>query len=1073
MKKRLTLLSLSLCTALAQVTFTPVRATENNVADVDGVGYATLQEAVDAIEEDGYITLLRDVENGDGFVVQSGKSITLDFAGYTYSLNGNLVGSAGTETLGIQVLKDSYLSLLDGELNSNKAKVLVQNYGDFSTNGMVLNHTTSVPEGKTYYTVSVNNGSYSAKQTLVNSANDIVAIDGYLWPSAGYGAVTFMINSSTVNGDVTFSGDGKATEDKISATIVGSKMNGDLEIADYLEDSNIFCGVANSKVNDTYLDYLYPNMEKNEDGIYQNKNAKFKVDSGYGYSFYNTLQEAVDYAPYGQPIELMKNVEGDGVVFDENASVVIDFKGYTYTINGELVGSSGTKTLGFQILDGANVTLKNGTLESEKTKVLIQNYSDLKVENMTLDNQRADNEKTYYTVGNNNGSLLLKDSTVKAADGHVAFDVYYWSQYYPGGVNVEVTNSNVIGDIEYGGDGVKTDYSENAKLKINSVKLDGSFKETATLPEHGIEILDGVFTELPKANYLANGLKFEKNSDGTYGVVVAKDPHMDGGILVDRMDSDGEAAVYFELHDIAKDDEVVVKLYSGDEYLTYKAIKAPADGDLGCSFYTVGTSSSWQQDEWTAYDLIVPTHADLYVNGVKVATDKVDFAEKDWAPFAGTVETTIGGGILVDRTESENEAGIYFELENLPTDKERTYRVELYSGETYLTYKEIKLQSEGVLGCTFYTVGTSSSWKQDAWTAKEELVPTHAVFYIDGVKVGIDNVDFAKEDFYKFPGTAHAEGVLVNVKEATCTEEGYTGDLVCPICGEVLVKGTVIEKEIHNHKLDEATVKEATCTEDGYTGDMVCECGDVIKGEVVEATGHIDADGNDKCDVCDADVEIVLSRVEETAEVLLELHEAVENGDLDALKKAVAKMEALDEKYKDAEDITEEEMAKFIKLVGCKDEEELFEMILTDTLVAAYVLELEEPYNAFKEEKTLENAKALIEAVYDPENVEYLVKFYDDIEDLYAEAEKLVAEADKDDDKPSDDDKPVDKPTDDDKVDGKEDGKDDGKDDNNDGTEKGDSPITGDSTNIAGLSFAFLASLVGILYALINKKRVD
>ncbi|SCI85040.1 Uncharacterised protein [uncultured Clostridium sp.] len=49
------------------------------------------------------------------------------------------------------------------------------------------------------------------------------------------------------------------------------------------------------------------------------------------------------------------------------------------------------------------------------------------------------------------------------------------------------------------------------------------------------------------------------------------------------------------------------------------------------------------------------------------------------------------------------------------------------------------------------------------------------------------------------PVTGHVETEVINAKEATCTEEGYTGDKVCKGCGKVLEKGTVIEKLPHNY----------------------------------------------------------------------------------------------------------------------------------------------------------------------------------------------------------------------------------------------------------------------------------
>ena len=90
-----------------------------------------------------------------------------------------------------------------------------------------------------------------------------------------------------------------------------------------------------------------------------------------------------------------------------------------------------------------------------------------------------------------------------------------------------------------------------------------------------------------------------------------------------------------------------------------------------------------------------------------------------------------------------------------------------------------------------------------------------------------------------------------NAKPATCTEDGYTGDTVCTICGETVAKGEVIKAT--GHKTEVQNAKAATCTEDGYTGDTVCTvCGETVaKGEVVKATGHNFVDGS--CTICGAE----------------------------------------------------------------------------------------------------------------------------------------------------------------------------------------------------------------------------
>ena len=76
---------------------------------IGNVGYNTLAEAVDAVPADGTqvtITMLKEAQ-GDGVVVKAGQNIVFDFGGHTYNINGALVGSAGTETNGMQFLKGS------------------------------------------------------------------------------------------------------------------------------------------------------------------------------------------------------------------------------------------------------------------------------------------------------------------------------------------------------------------------------------------------------------------------------------------------------------------------------------------------------------------------------------------------------------------------------------------------------------------------------------------------------------------------------------------------------------------------------------------------------------------------------------------------------------------------------------------------------------------------------------------------------------------------------------------------------------------------------------------------------
>ena len=89
------------------------------------------------------------------------------------------------------------------------------------------------------------------------------------------------------------------------------------------------------------------------------------------------------------------------------------------------------------------------------------------------------------------------------------------------------------------------------------------------------------------------------------------------------------------------------------------------------------------------------------------------------------------------------------------------------------------------------------------------------------------------------PMVAHtASDKLANVKEATCTEVGYTGDKVCKFCGIVMEKGKEIPMIEHTPMDVEA--KAPTCTEPGVTKGTVCKvCGTVLSAqETVPALGH-------------------------------------------------------------------------------------------------------------------------------------------------------------------------------------------------------------------------------------------
>ena len=83
---------------------------------------------------------------------------------------------------------------------------------------------------------------------------------------------------------------------------------------------------------------------------------------------------------------------------------------------------------------------------------------------------------------------------------------------------------------------------------------------------------------------------------------------------------------------------------------------------------------------------------------------------------------------------------------------------------------------------------------------------------------------------------------IQNAKDATCTENGYTGDTVCKVCTAVISTGETIP--MTGHVIEIVNAKEATETEKGYTGDKVCKvCKAVIeKGRIIPEKGALTPD---------------------------------------------------------------------------------------------------------------------------------------------------------------------------------------------------------------------------------------
>ncbi|WP_316637656.1 hypothetical protein [uncultured Ruminococcus sp.] len=145
-------------------------------------------------------------------------------------------------------------------------------------------------------------------------------------------------------------------------------------------------------------------------------------------------------------IKLLANCAGNGIAIASGSNLTINFDGHTYDVTGDLVGSNGTESLGFQLLKDSTVTFENGTITSEKAQMIVQNYSNLTLNNMVLDGTKMAGDGN-YVLSNNNGNVVINDTTINAREGCIAFDVCRFGKKdtYPS-VKVTVTGESEINE---------------------------------------------------------------------------------------------------------------------------------------------------------------------------------------------------------------------------------------------------------------------------------------------------------------------------------------------------------------------------------------------------------------------------------------------------------------------------------------------------------------------------------------------------------------------------------------------------------------------------------------------------
>lgn len=303
---------------------------------VDGAEADKLSDAFTSVQDGGTITLLGDVAGGVGAKTpgsgEAGKSFTLDLGGFTYSFHDAAVGSTGTETNGLQLLKGNAVTIRNGRLNlsaeANKKKfnIMVQNYSDLTLDNVVVD-ASGMSDGA--YAISNNCGSVKIRRSTVIAAKNGHAFDLYFWPKNSYtDGVEVTVEDSTIGGRMELTTDGTSN--------IGKRHN--LTITGGTLTANSFTGSGGKIGNQGYLKVsgtaLSGNSATGNGGAVYNEGSATKAGSA---EFTNVTFDG----------NTSKNGNG-GAVWNKGGTVTVTdgvFTGNSAAKEGGAIWNSGTLTL--------------------------------------------------------------------------------------------------------------------------------------------------------------------------------------------------------------------------------------------------------------------------------------------------------------------------------------------------------------------------------------------------------------------------------------------------------------------------------------------------------------------------------------------------------------------------------------------------------------------------------------------------------------------------------------------------------------------------------------------------------
>ena len=285
-----------------------------HAAELNGKHYTHLVDAYAALTRGTtkpaaaeVITLLRDSSGGGiGSDTDTNMNYVIDFGGYTYTVGAPAVGSTGTVSQGLRVLKTSTAKFMNGTLKAADYNGLVQvvhTYGDVTFE----NFNVDARENS-YAQIAVEPDCGTLN---ITGNSSILAREGMtglyvaFWHTATYDGTTVNVNTTgKITGKLVYefdedmTGDAAATENKAVLNIT----NGNFEIT---EIKTLFSGVTNEALKKEKITVNGGTFSRDV-SAYAADNTPVASNNGTYYVGEETIQNAANNLSAGQQLKIEK-----------------------------------------------------------------------------------------------------------------------------------------------------------------------------------------------------------------------------------------------------------------------------------------------------------------------------------------------------------------------------------------------------------------------------------------------------------------------------------------------------------------------------------------------------------------------------------------------------------------------------------------------------------------------------------------------------------------------------------------------------------------------------------------------